>query len=219
MFELRRITKSFGGVHVLDDISIVLKPGDRVGLSGGNGTGKSTLINIATGFLAPSSGQILLDGHSLNDQPPWKYARAGIRRSFQTSRLVPTLTVRDQFRFETCDPARRRQLVAHSALEDVLDLFPFQVPLPVLRKIEVVRALLADPRVLFLDEPSAGLSGEELSAFARFLSRNVSGDAALLIVEHRQDLMRVLVDEIVTLEGHVPSVATAGKPAEAVGDA
>lgn len=221
MFELNRITKSFDGVRVLQDVSLVLRPGDRVGLTGGNGTGKSTLINIATGFLEPSSGRITLDGQSLNGLPPWKFSRLGIRRSFQTARLIPTVTVRDQFRIGNAvgNLHRGRALIEKCGLSEFLDLFPFEVPLPVLRKVEVVRALLADPAVMFLDEPSAGLSPAELTSFARFISENLHDKTALMIVEHRQDLMRLLVENIVTLDRDEPGIRVGSMPMKVVGSA
>ena len=170
MFEFRKISIGFGGIHVLRDLSIQIHPGDRVGLTGGNGSGKSTLINIATGFLIQQSGQILLGGKSLTGMPAWQYAREGIRRSFQSVRLLPNVPLQDQFKAEVHDIKTLCTLLQESTLAKYLNQFPSEIPLPIQRKAEVVRALIANPRYLFLDEPCAGLTNSELTDFAAFLS-------------------------------------------------
>lgn len=190
MFEISGVSKSFGGSSVLNDVSFQLQVGDRFGLTGGNGSGKSTLINIVTGYVEPDSGQVFLNGEDLSRQPAWKISRAGIRRSFQTSRMLPTTTMRYQFCIEGTRGAIDLALIDAAGLTPYLDHFPSEVPLPLLRKAEVVRALLAKPKVLFLDEPSAGLTSEELIEFGNFLNAHLPLSTALVLVEHRLDLMR-----------------------------
>ena len=200
MFEFRKISISFGGINVLRDLSIQICPGDRVGLTGGNGSGKSTLINIATGFLIPQSGQILLDGKLLTGMPAWQYAREGIRRSFQSVRLLPNVPLQDQFKAEVHDIKTLRTLLQESTLAKYLKQFPSEIPLPIQRKAEVVRALIANPRYLFLDEPCAGLTNSELTAFAVFLTNHVPVDCGLILVEHRRDLIKMVAKRVVTLD-------------------
>ena len=200
MFEFRKISIRFGGMNVLRDLSIQICPGDRVGLTGGNGSGKSTLINIATGFLIPQSGQILLDGKLLTGMPAWQYAREGIRRSFQSVRLLPNVPLQDQFKADVHDIKTLRSLLQESTLAKYLNQFPSEIPLPIQRKVEVVRALIANPRYLFLDEPCAGLTNSELTAFAVFLTNHVPVDCGLILVEHRRDLIKMVAKRVVTLD-------------------
>ena len=202
MFEFRKISISFGGINVLRDLSIQICPGDRVGLTGGNGSGKSTLINIATGFLIPQSGQILLDGKLLTGMPAWQYARKGIRRSFQSVRLLQNVPLQDQFKADVHDIKTLRSLLQESTLAKYLNQFPSEIPLPIQRKVEVVRALIANPRYLFLDEPCAGLTNSELTAFAVFLSNHVPVDCGLIVVEHRRDLINMVAKRLITLDSN-----------------
>ena len=205
MFEFRNISIGFGGMNVLKDLSIQLTPGDRVGLIGGNGSGKSTLINIATGFLIPQRGQILLDGKLLTGMPAWQYARKGIRRSFQSVRLLPNVPLQDQFKAEVQDIKTLRSLLQETTLVKYLNQFPSEIPLPIQRKAEVVRALIANPRYLFLDEPCAGLTNSELSDFAVFLSNHVPVDCGLIVVEHRRDLIEMVAKRLIILDSAAES--------------
>ena len=193
MFECNDIRKSFGGIDVLEGVNLTLKPGDRIGLSGGNGSGKSTLINIATGFVAADSGALSLDGKPYHRLPPWRVARLGIRRTFQSVRLQPSAPLGEQLYDENTDAQTRADMLQDSGVNAYLDRFPAQAPAPVLRKAEVVRALLAKPRLLFLDEPSAGLDAAELETLGVFLNRWAQGALILVIVEHRRDLMDMTV--------------------------
>jgi len=202
MFEFHNISIGFGGINVLTDFSIQLHPDDRVGMIGGNGSGKSTFINIATGYLMPQSGQILLDGKLLTGKPAWQYAREGIRRSFQHVRLIPNVLLKDQFRGEIYDVKMLRSLLQETQLEKFLNQFPNEIPLPIQRKAEVVRALIANPRYLFLDEPCAGLTDAELNAFAIFLSNHVPDDCGLIVVEHRRDLIEMVAKRLITLDSN-----------------
>jgi branched-chain amino acid transport system ATP-binding protein len=190
MLEITGVSKSFGGSSVLNDVSLQLHASDRLGLTGGNGSGKSTLINIVTGYVEPDAGQVVLNGVDLSKQPAWKIARAGVRRSFQTSRMLSVTTMRNQFCIEENSGAIDLALIDAAGLTPYLDHFPSEVPLPLLRKAEVVRALLAKPKILFLDEPSAGLTSEELIGFGNFLNAHLPPTTVLVLVEHRLDLMR-----------------------------
>lgn len=200
MLELTKVSMSFGGIEVLRDVSLSLASENRIGLTGGNGTGKSTLVNIATGFLRPTAGQIKIDGKRMENEPAWKFARLGIRRSFQTSRMQPSVPLREQFMGANIRTALLPQMFEASGLSEYLGRFPSEIPLPALRKAEVVRALISFPRVLFLDEPSAGLSHSELNQFAEFLNRFMGSRTALVIVEHRTDLMMKVISESYVLE-------------------
>jgi len=189
MLELKSVRKSFGGINVFEELSFNLEKGDRVGLTGGNGTGKSTLINLATGFLLPDEGEINLGNTSLLSLDPWQIARLGIRRNFQSVRLSNSLILRDQFFVPNKKVIDNLEMIEVSGIKGFLNRFPSECPLPILRKMEVLRALLSSPSVLFLDEPSAGFSHGELEEFSEFLINYVPDNTSLVIVEHRTELM------------------------------
>ena len=203
MYSLQGIGKSFGGIDVLTDICLTLRPGQRLGITGANGVGKSTLINIATGFLTPDSGHIHLNKKILTYRPAWAFAHAGIQRTFQTTRFLTTANLGEQLLFAARAPEskiRLTQLIKLSGLQASLHLFPDEIPLPVLRKAEVIRGLVVSPEVLFLDEPSAGLTVDELDQFGAFLQQQLGQKTALVVVEHRLDFMAIITDSIVEMK-------------------
>ena len=203
MYSLQGIGKSFGGIDVLTDICLTLRPGQRLGITGANGVGKSTLINIATGFLTPDSGHIHLNKKILTHRPAWAFAHAGIQRTFQTTRFLTTANLGEQLLFAARAPEskiRLTQLIRLSGLQASLHLFPDEISLPVLRKAEVIRGLVVSPEVLFLDEPSAGLTADELDQFGAFLQQQLGQKTALVVVEHRLDFMAIITDSIVEMK-------------------
>ena len=201
IFELSNIVKSFGGIKVLHGLSLTMKRGERIGLSGGNGAGKSTLLNIATGFAFVDSGKIWCDGNDLSGFPPWKFSRIGIRRSFQDVRMYPTLTIKEQFFVKNTVIRESFELIAEAGLVPFLHLFPNDVPLTILRKVEVVRALLSKPKIIYLDEPSAGFSNDELYNFSMFLNNFIDKTTTIVIVEHRLDLIKEVAGTTYELRG------------------
>ena len=192
MLELKSVRKSFGGINVFEKLTFQLEKGDRVGLTGGNGTGKSTLINLATGFLLPDEGEISLGNSSLLNLKPWQIAKLGVRRNFQSVRLSDSLVLKDQFFVSEQKILDNLEMIEVSGIKGFLDRFPSECPLPILRKMEVLRALLSCPSVLFLDEPSAGFSRTELNEFSQFLIQYIPTSTSLVIVEHRTELMELV---------------------------
>ncbi len=201
IFELSNIEKSFGGIKVLHGLSLTMKRGERIGLSGGNGAGKSTLLNIATGFTFVDSGKIWCDGNDISGFPPWKFSRTGIRRSFQDVRMYPTLTIKEQFFVKNTVIRESFELIAEAGLVPFLHQFPNDVPLTILRKVEVVRALLSKPKIIYLDEPSAGFSNDELYNFSMFLNSFIDKTTTIVIVEHRLDLIKEVAGTTYELKG------------------
>ena len=190
MLELKGLKKLFGGITVLNDIDISFQRGNKIGLSGGNGTGKSTLLNIATGFLTVEEGAVILNGDNITHFEAWKLSRLGVKRTFQKVRFNEALILKDQL--YTSDDVIKRNLhmVEGAGIIDYLYCFPNEVPLPILRKIEVMRALLSRPKYLFLDEPSAGMAATDLHDFGEFLKNYIDAETCLVVVEHRLELMK-----------------------------
>ena len=205
MFELINISIHFGAVTVLQNLSVKLQPGDRLGLRGKNGSGKSTLINLSTGFLKPSSGRILMRGSDLTGAPAWSFARAGISRTFQQPRIRKNCLLGSQLGLDQTRTARARDILQQRV---ELDAFADELPLASLRLFEVARALAVRPQMLFLDEPSAGLSDAESETLASCIDRHLPRDCMLMIAEHRTEFVGRLTNQIWTIKDAVLANST-----------
>ena len=199
MLKLLNIKKSFGGSKVLRDVTLSVSQGEVIGLSGGNGAGKSTLLNIATGFLSADGGKLSFNDTELNSLEPWQFSRLGIKRSFQTARFNLHLTLKDQLYLGKTSLRKNQNVILDSGIGKFLTSFPSETPPAILRKVEVVRALISEPKIIFLDEPSAGLSKTEIEEFATFIGKHRPTTVTLVIVEHRMDLMRKINAKVISL--------------------
>ncbi len=209
---LADVSKSFGGLVVVDHLEFTARSGGRTGLIGPNGAGKTTVFNLVSGVYPIDAGQILLDGEDLSRLSPVQRIRRGIARSFQNIRLMPHLSTVENVmlgehwrrRAFSLAQGRRATERARAALADAgINTYPGQVvaslPYGVQKRIEVVRALLAEPKVLMLDEPAAGLNSAETEALGELLLRVSSRGVTLLIVEHDMHFVRQLCDHVVVL--------------------
>ena len=147
-------------------------------------------MNIATGFLTPEEGAIILNGDNITHFEAWKVSRLGVKRTFQKVRFNEALILKEQLYTSDDIIKRNLHMVEGSGIIDYLYSFPNEVPLPILRKIEVVRALLNRPKYLFLDEPSAGMAETDLHDFGEFLKNYIDAETCLVVVEHRLELMK-----------------------------
>ena len=200
MLELKGLKKLFDGITVLNGVDISFQLGTKIGLSGGNGTGKSTLLNIATGFLTPDEGSIILNGDNITHFEAWKISRLGVKRTFQKVRFNDALILKEQLYTNYEIINKSRYMLEGTGIIDYLYSFPNEVPLPILRKIEVIRALLDRPKYLFLDEPSAGMAATDLHNFGEFLTKYIDANICLVVVEHRLELMKKLDANICELQ-------------------
>ena len=200
MLELKGLKKLFDGITVLNGVDISFQLGTKIGLSGGNGTGKSTLLNIATGFLTPEEGSIFLNGDNITHFEAWKISRLGVKRTFQKVRFNDALILKDQLYANDKIIKKSRYMLEGAGIIDYIYSFPNEVPLPILRKIEVIRALLDRPKYLFLDEPSAGMAATDLHNFGEFLTEYIDANICLVVVEHRLELMKKLDANICELQ-------------------
>ena len=192
MLELKGLKKLFDGITVLNGVDMSFQLGIKIGLSGGNGTGKSTLLNIATGFLTPDEGSIILNGDNITHFEAWKISRLGVKRTFQKVRFNDALILKEQLYTNDEIIKKSRYMLEGAGIIDYLYSFPNEVPLPILRKIEVIRALLDRPKYLFLEEPSAGMAATDLHNFGEFLTEYIDANICLVVVEHRLELMKKL---------------------------
>jgi branched-chain amino acid transport system ATP-binding protein len=223
------LSHNFGGLQALSDVSLHAAAGERLVIVGPNGAGKTTLFNIVTGLITPSIGRIKLFDRDVTRLPPFRRARLGLGRTFQITTLFPKLTVLDNvlLAVQGADGARftlHRPATAYPHLmqtaERLLEEWSLgdrrQVPTRHLsygeqRQLELILALASRPRVLLLDEPTAGLSPAETAAVAGMIQR-FPREVTLLLIEHDMDVALALAERVVVL--HQGRVLAEGTQAE-----
>lgn len=217
---VENLAKSFGGVAALDGVNLRVAPGEIVGLIGPNGSGKSTLANLITGLYRPDRGRIRLDTTPIETLRPHEIARLGVRRTFQTAELIAGASLIDNIAVAyaaTANPslphARSRALtvLAEAGLTSRAWEEAAAQPAGVRRLAEVARATVRGPRLLVLDEPSAGLTEDERTTLARLLRNLASKGAAVLVIDHNVPFLSGLARRLVCLEaGRVIAEGTPG---------
>jgi branched-chain amino acid transport system ATP-binding protein len=186
-------------------LDLDLPAGARLGLIGPNGSGKTTVLNLVSGVLAPDGGAILLDGARIDGLPGHRFARLGIARTFQNLRLVAHMTLREnvwlaQHTLPAPRAARVDELLAALGLEAWRDSPVSGLPLPQQRRVELARALAREPRLLLLDEPAGGMTPAETQEMRDLIARLVPAETALVVVEHKLDLVAKLCPRIAVLD-------------------
>ncbi|MBC8364643.1 MAG: ABC transporter ATP-binding protein [Actinobacteria bacterium] len=238
LFEATGIQKAFSGIRALEDVSLKVEAGERVGLIGPNGAGKTTFFNCVLGVLRPDAGQVLLDGEDIGGLPVHRRARRGIGRTFQRIELFSDMSVREHLllaeRVRRGEGSLLRDLFGRGGpnaderrrCDEVLELLGLgdlaDEPVEALslgqgRLVEVGRALMTEPRLLLADEPSSGLDRGETDALATTL-RQVQGERgfAILLVEHDVELVASFTERTYVLDfGHV---IAEGSTAEVMSD-
>jgi branched-chain amino acid transport system ATP-binding protein len=214
---LQQISVRFGGLVALDDVSLRVPPGRTVGVIGPNGAGKTTLFNVVCGFVVPTTGTIRMDGRPLRPRPH-RLARLGIARTLQGVGLFAGLTVLENV-MVGAEHAGRRPESAWEALERCgvaaqAHALPGGLPYAVRKRVALARALVAQPRLLLLDEPAGGLSADEIHELGELIT---GLSCAVLLVEHHMDLVMAVCDEILVLDFGKP--VAHGTPAEIRTDA
>jgi len=219
LLQLRGVTKSFGGLRVVEDVSFDLPQGGRLGLIGPNGAGKTTVFNLISGVYPIDAGAILLGGAPIQGMTPRARVRAGLARSFQNIRLMPHLSAVENVMLGQHARAAglgalltpigwmprgrwRREaegLLRRAGLDIAPDAVVANLPYGIRKKIEVVRALASSPRLLLLDEPAAGLNPAETAELARFLREIAAQGTTLLVVEHDMAFVNEVCDSVVVL--------------------
>jgi branched-chain amino acid transport system ATP-binding protein len=211
------VSVSFGGLRALVDVGLEVGEGQLVGLIGPNGAGKTTFIDAISGFVR-ARGRVELDGHDLSPLPPHARARRGLARTWQSIELFDDLTVRENLAVaarggDAID--RALELLGIGALADVMatDLSQARRKL-----VGVARALAAEPRLICLDEPAAGLDANESAELGRRLRRLVDAGTSMLLVDHDMGLVLGVCDDVVVLNfgeviAHGPPAVVRGDPA------
>ena len=229
----RALGKSFGGVRAISDVSFVAAPGAITALIGPNGAGKTTVFNLITNLFSPDAGDVTFLGTALAGLSPTSIAALGLIRTFQSARVFPGMTVRDNImtgrhrllkrgglaqalwlpaaRAEARDLRRRADaLLDLVGLARFADTHAVELPMGAQKLLEVARALMAQPKLLCLDEPAAGLNDTETHELAELLRAIRASGIPVLLVEHNMPLVMGVADHIVVLEAG--QVIAAGPP-------
>jgi branched-chain amino acid transport system ATP-binding protein len=223
LLEVKNVTRRFGGIVALDDVSFDVEAGQISGLIGPNGAGKTTLFNVITRVYRPDGGQVVFDGTNLLRTAPHRIVRRGIARTFQNVELFPGMSVLENVlvgthagtRWFSERRARRR---AQDALDEVGagDLAgrpAIGLPFGSLKRVELARALAAEPRLLLLDEPAGGLNHEEVGALGELIRRiRKEHELTVLLVEHHMNLVMSVSDRVEVLD--FGKKIAAGSPSE-----
>jgi branched-chain amino acid transport system ATP-binding protein len=211
LLSVRHVTRRFGGIVAIDDVSLEVVRGEIVGLIGPNGAGKTTLFNVITRLYKPDSGQLEFAGKSLLRTPPHRIVRRGIARTFQNVELFRTMTVLDNvlvgahtrtkpFRSGAVR-ARAQEVLDYVGIADVANRPVAGLPFGTLKRVELARALVAKPQLLLLDEPAGGLNHEEVSELGAFIKKlRDDFELTVLLVEHHMGLVMSIAEQIHVLD-------------------
>jgi branched-chain amino acid transport system permease protein len=224
LLQAKAISKRFDGLAALTEIDFAIGAGTIAGLIGPNGAGKTTLFNIITGLIKPTSGELLFDGRSIAGLRPNRIAERGIARTFQSIRLFPTMTALENIlvgehcrlhgtvlaavirppwvlREERIARERARELLAFVGLEGKADTLASNFPYGDQRRLEIARALATRPRLLLLDEPTAGMNSRETDDLAEFLGRlRRELGLTILLIEHHMEVVMGICDRVTVLD-------------------
>jgi branched-chain amino acid transport system ATP-binding protein len=222
VLNISRLTRRFGGLYAVNDVSFSVGAGEVVSVVGPNGAGKTTLFNLITGVLKPNSGKVEFDGRDITGTPPHRLAAMGIARTFQNIRLFKHLNalenvmigqvagvrsgVMDALACTPRDRSDRRMMTEHAeALLDWVGVganrfrMPNELPYGDQRRVEIARALGLKPRLLILDEPTAGMVAREAHAVIEMIERLRARGIALLLIEHNMNVVMSVSERIVVI--------------------
>jgi branched-chain amino acid transport system permease protein len=208
ILSVRGLSKSFGGLKAVQDVSFDVKRGSILGIIGPNGAGKTTAFNLLNGFLKPDAGSIHLEGRDIVGWPPYRICDAGVGRTFQIMRPFPRLSVTDNVTVGAFVHARNgsdarrlaEQAVVRVGLSNVADQIALELTTKELRLMELARALAGQPRLLLLDETLAGLGTNEAAEVVAVLRKLAADGITIVIIEHTMHAMVRLVDRFVVLD-------------------
>jgi branched-chain amino acid transport system ATP-binding protein len=207
LLSLDKASLRFGGIVALDEVSFAVEPNTIFGLIGPNGAGKTTAFNVITRLYRVDSGDVVFDGKSLLRTPPSGVVNRGIARTFQNVELFPTMTVLENTlvgahtvsRFRRDRTMREKALATldYVGIADVAHRHAAGLPFGTLKRVELARALVSEPRLILLDEPAGGLNHEEVEALGQFIRRlRDERKLTVLLVEHHMNLVMRVSDHV-----------------------
>ena len=224
VLETRKLGISFGGLKAVQDFNLQMYQGELVGLIGPNGAGKTTVFNLLTGVYVPTEGTVLLDGTPLNGKKTHQFVAAGIARTFQNIRLFGDMTVLENvkvafskdihyglldaifrtprfWKTEESLTEKAMDLLSIFHLEDKADWLASSLPYGQQRKLEIARALAAKPKILFLDEPAAGMNPQETTELTELIHQiKEQFNLTVVLIEHDMSLVMKICERIYVLD-------------------
>ena len=224
LLDVKHLTKNFGGLTAVGDVTLELNEGELFGLIGPNGAGKTTLFNLLTGVYEPSEGTITLDGNLLNGKKPYHIAALGLSRTFQNIRLFKEMTVLDNVLVGLANSHKQNivasllrlpsyyssekelrqkalDLLAIFDLDGEADTLAKNLPYGQQRRLEIVRALATEPKILFLDEPAAGMNPQETAELTQLIRQiKEEFNITIMLIEHDMSLVMEVTERIYVLE-------------------
>jgi branched-chain amino acid transport system ATP-binding protein len=222
LLEVSDLSKTFGGVLAVQNVSFSVDAGIVYSVIGPNGAGKTTLFNLITGIYAPNSGEILLDGEPVTGRAPHELARKGVARTFQNLQICMNMTaienvmvgghlaldrnlIKGMLRFPSLRRAdavlreKAAELMAFVGVAAYLDAEASAMPYGALKRLEIARALAAQPRILFLDEPAAGFNPTESAEIDGLIRKIADSGITVVLVEHDMKMVMNISDRILVL--------------------
>ncbi|MFN4245217.1 MAG: ABC transporter ATP-binding protein [Brevinematia bacterium] len=238
ILDVQNISKHFGGIKAVNNFSFSVERGSIVALIGPNGAGKTTVFNLISGFYKPDEGRIIFDGRDITNMKVYECARVGIARTFQNIRLFYNMTVLENVMvgrhirsksglrsffdavFRTKDfvlverdiELKAVEYIKMLGLENYINSLAKNLPYGVQRRLEIARALATEPKLLLLDEPTAGMNYKEVNEIMEIISKIRDMGVTVLLIEHQMMLVMGISDKIVVLD-HGEKIAE-GKPEE-----
>jgi ABC-type branched-subunit amino acid transport system ATPase component len=218
LLSVQDVTKVFGGVRAVDGASLVVEEGTITALIGPNGSGKTTLFNIITGYLKSDAGQVEFAGHDVTGSDPGRLYRQGLSRTFQQARIFPQLTVQENLvvaggygwqklftsRVGRQDRVRAASLLEEFRLDRVADLFASELSYGQRKLLEFAAVLMSEPRLVLLDEPTAGVNPVLIETMERHVRERNAAGITFLIVEHDMTFVMRLCNPVIVLDAGKP---------------
>jgi len=227
VLETRGLGRRFGGLRAVSDVSFSVPAGQVLGIIGPNGAGKSTFINLVTGHIKPTEGQVLIDGMDLTGARPWTIARARVARTFQIVKPFRGMTVRENVAIGILYGPHGSKLMSHAlkgadeVLEEVGlfalgDRAPGELSVADARRLEFAKALALRPRLLLLDEVMAGLRHTEIEPSLELIRKLKASGITIIVVEHVMKAILAVSDQVLVL--HQGQILTSGDPRQVLAD-
>jgi branched-chain amino acid transport system ATP-binding protein len=209
LFRIEHLSRRFGGLKAVDDVSFEVQPGEITGLIGSNGAGKTTLVNLVTGHLKPTAGRVHFLGRDVTNSRAHRLQRLGLLRTFQVVQPFAEFTARDNVAASAFFSGKAHDLrAARSAAEQVLerlgiarlaDQLPASMTLAERKRLELARAIAARPKLLFLDEVNAGLNSTEIDGVLHMLRGIADDGVAIVVIEHLMRVVRGLCRRLIVM--------------------
>ena len=239
LLEVSGLVKRFRGVTAIDDVSLTVRAGEILGIVGPNGSGKTTLFNVISGIYRPASGRVILDGREISRARAHRICQLGVARTFQHLRLFGKLTVAENmlvsldrtrtwwswryicwpvgvWRHDRSLKRRAAGLLDSFGLAQFAGALPGSLPYGIQRRLELARAMASSPRLVLLDEPAAGLNGEERAQLAAIVRSIRDSGVTVVLIEHNMGLVMSLCERVIVLDSG--AVIAEGVPAQVARD-